>query len=35
MFSAARRFAASTRVISPRQLPTDHDHAVPNPRISE
>ncbi len=35
MLCAARRFAASTRVLSPRQLPTGHDHAVPNPRISE
>jgi hypothetical protein len=28
MFCAARA-AAPTRVLSPRQLPTDHDHAVP------
>ena len=28
MFCAARA-PAPTRVLSPRQLPTDHDHAVP------
>ena len=34
LFYAARRSSSSTRVLSPRQLPTDHDHAVPNPVLS-